>query len=183
MYNMDFNIKPREPFLVPFSNIPYIFNGSNASLIRGASCFALFILESQGRKNELENTVDYIFTEDECSKEMSVTSSSTTEDRLIKTENFFDEHFKFLADIEFNDFTKLFVYTAFLDQLATDCYQYVKFNQPTTSNYIEAFKNIELLAEYKNVSIDKVKEYKNELLDLLSVEKPNAYFAILFNAT
>lgn len=182
MYEATYDFKLNEPFLVPFSNIPYIYNGSISYQMRGASCFALFILEQQERKKDIRNTVDYLFSEDECTIEMSISSKQTIENRLALTQEFYDKHFSFLGDVEYQDFAKLFVFTAFLDQLATDCYSYIEFLDPTTNHFIDAFQNIALLSQYKGFSMDKVAKYKKELLDVLSIHKPNAYFAILFNA-
>lgn len=180
--NEVYNFKKGEPFLVPFSNIPYIYNGSIGSLIRGASCFALFILEAQGYKLKSYNTVDYLFSDEECFKEMSITGSSTVEERLMMTQEFFEKHFNSFLNTSFADSTKLFVFAAFLDQLATDCFHYIEYKDPSLSNYINAYKNIELLAEHKALKIDEIRKYKRELLDLFSNIKPDVYCAILFNA-
>ena len=171
-----------EPFLVPFSNIPYIYNGLSGGMIRGASCFAFFILALQEKLDDLNHTIDYLFMEDECIKEMSITSSKTIYDRLAKMRDFFKKHFSFFGDVTFENQTKLFVFTSFLDQLATDCFRYIDFNEPTLSNYITAYKNIDLLAEYKGLSKDEIKKYKEELLELLSIKRPTAYFSILFKS-
>ncbi|WP_456364005.1 hypothetical protein [Priestia aryabhattai] len=182
MYESVYNFKTNEPFLVPFSNIPFIYNGSNGMMMKGASCFALFILEEQGLNNKMAEVVNYIFAEDECSKEMSISSSSIIEKRFMELQNFFKEHFSFFANIPFNNKTELFVYTAFLDQLATDCFQFIKFEEPTTINYSEAYKHIDQLAFAKGLSKQEIEKYKLKLLNILSVEKPKAYLAITFAA-
>lgn len=182
MFESVYNFKKNEPFLVPFSNIPFIYNGSSGMMMDGVSCFALLILEEQGIKEELSSVIGYLFTEDECSKEMSISSSSIIEKRFMELQNFFEKHFLFFANIPFENKKELFVYTAFLDQLATDCFQFVKFEEPTPTNYSQAYKLIDDLAYSKGITKIEISKYKLNLLNLLSVNKPQAYLAITFSA-
>lgn len=179
---MIYSFKSGESFLVPFSNVPYVYNGTKFELIRGASCFAKFILEKQGLLDTMKDTLDYLFNPDETVEEMSISAKDIVEIRTEQSLNFFNKYFPFFSDVAYKNKKQLFVYTAFLDQLANDCYEYLEFKEPHIYNYVDAFSNIKTLSEYRDISVEEVETYKKELMDLLSVKKPNAYFAILFNA-
>lgn len=176
---MNINLKQNEPFLAPYATIPYMFNGTYASCIKGLSCFAIFLLDNQ--KNELlKDSISYIIPAEDVYKELSITGSLTIEDRLSKTENFFDQHFSFFKTIDYYNPIQLFVYTSFLDQLATDCFQYIEYREPRKNDYRNAFRLIDFNALDKNIPINKILTYKNELLEFLFQRSPDVYFSIIF---
>ncbi|MGF7535801.1 hypothetical protein AAGG74_19270 [Bacillus mexicanus] len=176
---MNINLKQNEPFLAPYATIPYMFNGTYYSYIKGISCFASFLLNKQ--KGEIfEDTICYIIPSEGVYKELSITGSLTIEDRLSKTENFFEKHFGFFKKVQFNDPVQLFVYTSFLDQLATDCFQYIEYRDPKRNDYRNAFRLIDFNALGKNIPENKILTYKNELLELIYHRLPNVYFSLIF---
>lgn len=173
-----------KPFVVSFSNIPFVCNGitknANDFMIKGVSCFSYLILEHQKRLTSLKNTVHYSFTSVDFLEE-NFSNSRVVEDRWNQVCDFLEQHFSFLKNVQYENKEHLFVYSTFLDQLATDCFKYIGFKTPNVKDYLKAFDEIDLLADYKNITRKQVLFYKNKLLTTLSFEKPDIYCQMLFH--
>lgn len=171
-----------KPFVVSFSNIPFIYNGSAKHSIKGVSCFSYLILRHQKRLDLLDNAIYYSFTSLDFQDE-SFTNTNVVDDRWEQVCDFMDQHFPFFKDIQYENKEHLFVYSTFLDQLATDCFKYIGFKTPTVSDYLNAFNEITLLALHKDIALKEVEHYKEKLLSTLSTEKPDIFCQMLFHPT
>ncbi|WP_088362807.1 hypothetical protein [Bacillus cereus] len=183
MNNNSDTLKKFEAFFVPFSNIPFLYNGNSNEHIRGLSCFAYLIAKHQNKLEILENSLDYLYTYDEFVKELSISSSEVIAKRFEQTNAFLNEYFSFLKDISYENSAKLFVFTSFLDGLATYSFKVLSFHKPLASDYIKAFNDIDLFIGNKNILASDVKKYKKELLNTLSLHRPEIYFNFLFAAS
>ncbi|MED2737752.1 hypothetical protein [Bacillus toyonensis] len=176
-------LKKYDAFFVPFSNIPFLYNGRLKDHIRGLSCFAYLIAKHQNKLEILENSLDYLYTHDEFIEELSISSSEVITKRVEQTNEFFNTYFSFLKDISYENSAKLFVFTSFLDGLATYSFKTLSYGKPLASDYVKAFNEIDLFVGNKNISLQEVKKYKKDLIDILSIHKPEIYFNFLFAAS
>jgi len=168
-----------EPFFVPLSNLPFIYSGTQSSYIKGLSSFAYLILDKQKDYSSFK-PITYLFANEDCHNEKRTSGRITATERFEKTKTFFEKHFQFIKNIEFTEPSHLYIYTCFLDQIATDSFQYIDFGSPRTSDIYTAYKSIGLSTADKNIPEEKYTAYKEELLQLLFHYYPEAYFAIVF---
>ena len=171
-----------KPFVVSFSNIPFIYNGKTQTSIKGVSCFSYLILKHQGGLDLLNDAIHYSFTSLDFEEE-SFTNSNVVSDRWHQVCEFMEQHFSFFKDVHYENKEHLFVYSTFLDQLATDCFKYIGFKTPTITDYLNAYNEINLLALHKDISLKQVDYYKEKLLTTLSIEKPDIFCQMLFHPT